>query len=366
MAYAGICSPQDLQQHSDDYFHTKSFDEIVYYSHIANGNSCPVTTTFANVAPILTVPGDYNIPLNTPFRLTADAYDPDGDPITYCWEEFDLGAAGNWNNPTGNAPIFRSFDPVTTGTRLFPKLSNILNNNTTIGEIKPSYARTLNFRCVVRDYVLPGCGVTYNPTTVKVIVAATGPFEVTSPNTTGITWVATTTETVTWSVGGSDVAPVNTPFVNVLLSLDGGYTFPDTLGYQVPNTGSFACVVPAYTTSTARIMVEGDGNIFFDINNKNFSIAQGVGIADVSSSSSLLVYPNPTSGQFSFRLNNELNGLYAFTLTDITGKQVLNGTVMKNNAHSEFNIDMQSFEKGIYILNLEGTAGVYVKKIVKN
>ncbi len=367
MAYAGICTGQDLQQHSDDYFHTKSFDEIVYYSHFGNGNSCPVTTTFVNAPPILTIPGDFTIPLNTPFRLTAQAYDPDGDPITYCWEQFDLGPAGTWNAPSGNAPIFRSFDPVTTGTRLFPKLSNILNNNTTIGEIKPSYARTLNFRCTVRDYILPGCGVTYNPTTVKVIVAPTpGPFEVTSQNTTGITWVTTTTETVTWSVNGSDQAPVNTPFVNVLLSVDGGYTWVDTLGLNVPNNGSYSFVVPAYSTNQARVMVEGAGNIFFDINNKNFSITQNVGIDESLAGKSVVLYPNPTQGIFMVRLLNDYDGNGNYQLSDLSGKILLSGSIAGTRKGSEFSIDLQSFENGIYFLRIEGHDGVCVKRIIKN
>jgi hypothetical protein len=366
MAYAGICTGQDLQMHSDDYFHTRSFDAIVTYTNTGTGNDCPVLTTDTNMAPVLTLPGNFTIPLNTPFRLTASATDPDGDAITYCWEEWDLGAAGNWNAPSGNAPIFRSFLPTTSGTRLFPKLLNILNNNTTIGEIKPSYARVLNFRCTVRDNVIAGAGVTYNDVTTKVTVTSTGPFEITSQNTVGIKMYGSTVDSVTWLVGGSDIAPISTPNVNVLLSLDGGYTWPYTLGTNVPNIGSYHFTVPVVSTSTARIMVEGAGNIFFDINNKNFTIDESVGITSNQNAGSVSLSPNPTTGELNLAMINDEKGRIDVVITDITGKVMQSVSLTKNGSFMKHSLSIADFASGIYFVQINGANSKFVKKIIKN
>ncbi|MFP3675367.1 hypothetical protein SB724_21360, partial [Bacillus sp. SIMBA_031] len=77
--------------------------------------------------------------------------------LTYCWEQNDVGPAGNWNVPTGNAPLFRSFMPKTVAYRYFPQITDIINNTTTKGEVIPSYARTMEFRLTVRDNNA-GCG----------------------------------------------------------------------------------------------------------------------------------------------------------------------------------------------------------------
>ena len=80
-----------------------------------------------------------------------------------------------------------------------------------------------------------------------------------------MTWLIGTTETVTWDVAATDVAPVSCSNVDILLSTDGGFTYPVTLAAGVPNNGSFDVVVPNEATATARVMVVCSDNIFFDI-----------------------------------------------------------------------------------------------------
>ncbi|MCU0344921.1 MAG: M12 family metallo-peptidase, partial [Ignavibacterium sp.] len=207
MAYAGICSPQNLQSNSDPYFHVINFDEIVSFTNSGSGNGCAVITNTGNGAPTVTVPtGGFYIPKSTPFSLTGSATDPNSDALTYSWEEFDLGPAGAPGTPSGNAPIFRAWTPTANSTRYFPRLQNLLNNTTVIGEILPTYARTLTFRLVARDNKVGGGGVNYAQMQFNVD-GNSGPFAVTSPNT-NVNWAGNSIQTISWNVTNTNAAPV--------------------------------------------------------------------------------------------------------------------------------------------------------------
>ena len=322
MAYAGICGSQNLQWRSDDYFHWISIQEIVFYSTQGSGNGCPVITPTGAVEPIIDAgPGGFYIPLGTPFALTATATTT-GAP-TFCWEEADLGPAGHPNTPSGNAPIFRSFDPVESLTRTFPKLSNLLNNTQTIGEILPSYARNLTFKVTARDVQAGGVGVANDQIAFQ--VASVGPFLVTYPNT-AVTWQGGAQETILWDVAGTNGSPVYCADVDILLSTDGGVTFPTVLAAETPNDGSETITVPYVATSQARIKVAAADNVFFDLSNQNFIIENTVDVAEATvSESGVALYsnhPNPFNPVTTIRFSVPRATAAALRIFDSAGRLV--------------------------------------------
>jgi hypothetical protein len=299
MAYAGICAAQNLQAHSDDYFHVKSLEEMQSF---ISGTSCDVETATGNTIPTVTVGATVAIPKSTPFTLTAAGSDANGDAITYCWEEKDLGSASPPDtDATGARPILRSFNPTTNPSRTFPKLSDIINNVSTFGESLPSISRTMNFQVTIRDNRANGGGI--NTAIQQVIVDATaGPFLVTQPNT-AVSWTGGSSQTVTWNVANTSAAPVSTANVKISLSTDGGNTFPITLLASTANDGSESVTIPNTPTTTARVKVEAVGNVYFDISNANFTITAGsatstLTVASVNPASgvAITVSPNDTGG----------------------------------------------------------------------
>jgi len=270
MGYAGICNP-NIQFNSDDYFHAISIQEISNYINNGNGDNCPVATDIGNTPPTVDDVANYTLPISTPFRLTAVGTDADGDALTYCWEQMDneVATMPPVSTNTGG-PTFRTYDPTEDAFRYFPKLSDIVNGIDDEWEELPSVARNMNFRVTVRDNHLGG-GCTIEDDVDLIFSDAAGPFLVQNPNM-ALSWMIGTTETVTWDVAGTDAAPVSCANVDIILSTDGGFTYPITLATGVPNNGSFDVTVPNEATTTARVMVVCSDNIFFDISNENFTI----------------------------------------------------------------------------------------------
>jgi subtilisin-like proprotein convertase family protein len=269
MGYAGICSP-NVQNNSDAYFHVNS---IILMRNFATGggNSCANSTNIANTAPTADAGPNHVIPAGTPFMLTGAATDPDPDQLTYCWEQYDPQPVSMPPSPNNTAgPAFRSLDPTPDPVRTLPNLNDLVNNNSPTWEVLANVNRNYNFKLTVRDNnPLGGC---IDDDDMLVTVSANaGPFVVTTPNTP-VNWQANTMETVSWNVAGTTGSPVSTPNVDIFLSTDGGFTYPTTLASDVPNDGSHDVMVPNVMTSSARVMVKGAGNIFFDISNQNFTI----------------------------------------------------------------------------------------------
>lgn len=293
MGYAGICAP-NVQNNSDDYFHAISLQEMGNFITSA-GHTCPTETALANDPPTVTATnGNITVPASTPFALTATAIDPNGDPILYCWEQMDPTWATMPPTPTNtDGPNFRSFDPSLSPTRHFPNLADLSAGNPTTWEVLSSVSRAMPFRVSIRDYA-PGGGCTDHEDITVTIDATSGPFVVTVPSNTGITWGGNTNETVTWNVAGTNAGAVACANVDIFLSTDGGLTYPTQLADNVANDGSETILVPNTATTTARIMVICEDGTFFDISDNNFTITAATFdyTLGVTSSSASACQPN--------------------------------------------------------------------------
>ncbi len=319
-----------------------------------------------NTAPVVIVPApSYTIPVRTPFALTGSATDVDAaNTITYMWEQNDRGATGTANgtglisNTKLNGPLFRQFgtravvsaaDTITYGspgenkvstdpTRVFPDMAQILANNTNaatgacptasptptadqincFSEYLPTAAyvgtinvnsnpASLNFRLTARD----GKGGIGNATVQLVLAPAAGPFRVTSA-ATPVSYDVGSTQTITWDVANTNVAPVNTANVKISLSLDGGATFGTVLAASTPNTGSASVVMPATASTTARLKIEALGNVFFDVSRSNFMLraigdANGDGVVDCVDLNAVKAAMGKRTGQAGYNAGADVN-----------------------------------------------------------
>lgn len=349
MAYAGICgSLNNLAANSIATFHTRSFQTI---TATVLARTCQVTNPVSNTAPIVNAGSDYIIPVNTPFKLTGSATDAENIGLTYSWEQNDVGTAGDWNVPSDNAPLFRSYLPATVPYRYFPKIQDVLNNVVTKGEFWPNYARSLEFRLTVRDNNASCAGVSNDDAAITV-TDTSGPFRVTAP-ATAVTWNGNSTQTITWNVANTTAAPVSCANVSILLSTDGGLTYPTTILASTPNDGSEVITVPNVNTSQARIMVASVGNVFYHINPSNFSITQTLAVNEVTQDNdAFVVYPNPSKGILNVKFVRQ-NEIHDISVYDLSGKLVFRKLNNTTNSDKIATYNLDKLVKGEYLIHIK-------------
>jgi hypothetical protein len=273
-------------------FHSTNFEQAEAF--IAS-LSCYTTTGFENQVPVITMPSNRTIPKSTPFSLAGSATDDDAD-LTYSWEGMNIGTMVPTTATLADKaqpPFFRSYEPISTSTRIYPRLEAILNgSNYAKGDKLPSVGIATTHRLTVRDGY---GGVAYKELTVTV-AGNSGPFLETT-NLSG-TYPGNSTKTITWSVNNTTAAPVSCASVNILLSIDGGQSFTYTLISNTPNDGSQSVTLPNVSTNQARIKIVPTNNIFFDISNSDFTIQgpQVVPIVGLSAPDSIATEGATTGG----------------------------------------------------------------------
>jgi hypothetical protein len=366
MGYAGVCSP-NVQAHSDAYFQAISIQEM--WNNIKNGQAqCGVQTATNNLPPTADAGPDYRIPKGTPFILKGIATDPDsGNSLSHCWEQMDSQSApAPPQNISTVGPTFRSIDPLPDPERYMPELATVISNQTqNLWEVVPQVGRGLKFRYTVRDNSAGG-GSTASDNMNVTVDGTAGPFVITSQDA-ATTWTTQTTETVTWDVAGTDVAPVDSPNVDIMFSSDGGLTYPVTIALSVPNNGSAVVNVPNLNTTTGRFMVKSSNNIFYDLNDGVITVTGTVGVGEFSFDN-FAVYPNPSNGTFNLTFKPASNDNIEVSLYDLRGRAISQSTFDDVSASNTFSkqLDYGYVQSGMYFLVVKNGNKVTTKKVVKN
>jgi Metallo-peptidase family M12/Secretion system C-terminal sorting domain len=361
MAYAGICDVNNLQNNSDDYFSIRSLNTI---STFMNGNgNCSNNVTLANTAPTFPpILKTYYIPYLTFFEVDALATDAENDPISYCWEEYDRTSTGiTWNTKTTKNPIFRSFNPTANKQRVFPQIENCITNTyAIIGQRVPDTNRIVKLKLCVRDMNNGYGSFNYSDDSITInTVKTTSLFRVTSQNN-GPTYNGYDLATVTWNVAGTNTDPnIATSNVDIYVSVDGGLTYPYGAFGNV-NNGSAVIGIPNVATTRARIKVKGANSIYFDLNDKDFTITNNNNIPTSiinSELNNIIISPNPTSNYIEFKnLPNNSDIKIINQIGQICLSQIAN--------HNQI-IQVSHLQKGIYVAIITDIKGLKIaRKII--
>ncbi|GCD88702.1 M12 family metallo-peptidase [Nocardioides sp. LS1] len=331
-----------------------------------------------NHAPAVVAPADKTIPAQTPFTLSGSATDSDpGTTLTYLWEQNDVGSlsptggTGLVDNTKADGPLFRVFGlradvstaqaltspapgenlATTSGSRTFPDMAQVLAGNTNAktgtcpaapadpkakvpvavvdcySEFLPTAdygglaGGTLHFRLTARDGFPTGGGVQHDDVAL-VVDSSAGPFLVTSRATPSAPATGGTTENVTWDVAGTQAASL-APNVRILLSADGGQSFPYELAASTPNDGSQAVTLPMVSTNRARIKIEAVGNYFFDVNDADFSITSPFALGSSIPDQSMQYADGPATTPTTSASSNNVDGdQLTATLSGVPGLTV--------------------------------------------
>ena len=372
MAYAGVTAEDNVQNHSDAYFHYNSIKNIQDY---LAGNSCQVSTPITNQPPLVSAGQEVSIPIGTAYTLEAIASDPDDDALTYCWEQLNSGLVTRDNfgpyNQSGSSN--RSFPPTNSPIRTVPSMSRVLANR--LIQTNPRFpndwqtvslvGRTQLWGVTVRDRSetsISGVGQIDQDTRIINVIERAGPFEISSPVSNTVIWQTGAHEVILWDVANTDQAPINTQTVSIYLSSDNGQNFDTLLVSNTLNDGRFDFVVPPNINSTnVRLKIVPDNGIYFAVNNDRFSILERPFATPFQVLSKTACDLEPVSFDFTLNRYQEFEGAVDLTLINVPdGITYSINTVSSTADQQQGTISFtktSNIAPGIYTMTLVSSAG---------
>jgi len=124
-----------------------------------------------------------------------------------------------------------------------------------------------------------------------------------------------------------------------------------------------------YSTDNGAILAErifGDGFFIDDVGYFDSEVDLSSGINSPESISKIL-YTNPVYNTLnvSVEIKQYNNDVIHYSITDLLGRQVIEGNGVVDNAHALLKVDMNNQQAGVYFLNLTNTEGEKIGSAVK-
>ncbi|RYE16673.1 MAG: T9SS type A sorting domain-containing protein, partial [Sphingobacteriales bacterium] len=116
--------------------------------------------------------------------------------------------------------------------------------------------------------------------------------------------------------------------------------------------------------------IENTAQIFFDFNEAVVtnttvtSVALPSGVNGLEASNSLLLYPNPNSGNFTIKLAGCEPGKVTIKLQNLLGQEMHTEAASTNNTAFEHQLNVQELPEGIYLLQVTQNDRVFTKRMV--
>ena len=177
-----------------------------------------------------------------------------------------------------------------------------------------------------------------------------------------------------YDVRWSATDDIGVTHVTIVLSADGGATYPDTLSASEVNDGVYSWEVTQAATTTARIKViayDGSGNDGEDASNGDFEIYDPMAGNDITSdipSSAVIIgnSPNPFASTTDIRFGIPRDGVVRMAVYDVNGREI--GTLVDQPFSAGYHAvtwrGAESLGTGLYFVRMRFDAEEVNHKVV--
>jgi hypothetical protein len=159
--------------------------------------------------------------------------------------------------------------------------------------------------------------------------------------------------------------PVITPQGNTALVSSPGLAYQWYVnGEAIPSAlGGNQQIIQPTVTGTYYVEVQYNTGCSNLSEGYYFSLSTDVDEVDISQE--VMAFPNPTNGQLTVRMDNELRGKFMLRLTNTLGQEIMRTEVSKQENTLDTPLQLESLPSGWYLVEVRGDRYFAVKKVMK-